>query len=227
MKKNTSPFHIILLTAALCASAALSASAATLVGLWEFSNSDDLTEATVGSALALNGTTSATTGVSGTDGAINIATGTASYLSLANPIAANGASGTPTRTNQFTIVLDFMVPDFKDGGADTGQFTGLFDFDNGGSDADYFIRKQANAPELGVSSLWNYLGAGPTVSGDGTAGTVRANTWYRLVLATNNGEAGEFGLSQRHQDRQSCYRSHRQCPPLTQHYHRLAGLLGQ
>lgn len=152
------------------------APAATLVGLWEFNNSSNLAQATIGSALTLNGTTSTTTGVTGSDGAIDVATGTASWISVPNPIGANGASGTPTRTNQFTIVLDFQIPDFKDGGADTGAFTGIFDFDNGGSDADYFIRKQINAAELGVSTQWPYVGAGSTVGGDGTAGTVLSGT---------------------------------------------------
>ncbi len=171
-----------------------SSHAANLVGLWEFSNSGDLTQATVGSALTLNGTTSSTTGVTGGDGAIDIATGVASYITVGNPIAANGSSGSPTRTNQFTIVLDFMVPDFDDGGADNGNFTGLFDFDNGGSDGDYFIRKQANVPELGVATQWNYVGAGATTANNGAAGTVRDNTWYRLVLTANNGVAGESSV---------------------------------
>ena len=150
------------------------ANSASLVGLWEFENSSDLTEATVGSALTLNGTTTATTGVA-SDGAVNVATGTASWISVPNPIGHNG-TGSPTRTNQFTILLDFMIPDFTDGGADNGQFTGIFDFSNGGSDADFFIRKQANATELGVSTQWPYVGAGSTVGGDGTAGTVLSNT---------------------------------------------------
>jgi hypothetical protein len=168
--------------------------AAQLKGLWEFNNSGNLGQATVGSNATLFGTTSSTTGVTAGDGAIDIATGTASYLSVTNPIGANGASGTPTRTNRFTIVLDFMIPDFDDGGADNGNFTGLFDFDNGGSDGDYFIRKQANAAELGVSTQWNYVGAGATTSNNGAAGTVRDNTWYRLVLTANNGVAGESSV---------------------------------
>jgi autotransporter-associated beta strand protein len=164
--------------------------AANLVGHWSFENAADLTEATVGSALTLNGTTSATTGVPAVtnDDAINVANGTASFITVPNPIGPNGSSGTPTRTNQFTIVLDFQVPDFKDGGADNGNFTGVFDFDGSNTaDADYFIRKQANVPELGVSTQWPYVGTGATVTGDGNAGTVRSGTWYRLVLAADGG----------------------------------------
>ena len=160
--------------------------AAELVGHWTFENSSNLTAATLGSALTLNGTTSSTTGVGG-DGAIDVATGTASWISVPNSIGPNGSTGTPSRTNQFTILLDFMVPDFKDAGADVGQFTGLFDFDGGGSDGDYFIRKQANAAELGVSGQWPYVGAGSTVAGDGTAGTIRSGIWYRLVLSADVG----------------------------------------
>jgi autotransporter-associated beta strand protein len=184
---------LLLSSLMLCPSVA---PAATLVGLWEFNNSGNLGQATVGSDATLFGTTSSTTGVTGSDGAINIATGIASYITVGNPIAANGASGTPTRTNQFTIVLDFMIPDFDDGGADNGQFTGLFDFDNGGGDGDYFIRKQANAAELGLgaTNTWSYVGAGATTANNGAAGTVRENIWYRLVLTANNGVAGESSV---------------------------------
>ncbi|WP_035606415.1 PEP-CTERM sorting domain-containing protein [Haloferula sp. BvORR071] len=164
---------------------ALPAHAATLAGLWEFNDSGNLNQATQGSALSFTGTVAATTGVSGSDGAADFAKG--AWAAVTNPISANGATGTPTRTNQFTIVLDFMVPSFTDGGADNGTFTGLFDFDNGGSDADFFIRKQTGATELGVTTQWPYVGAGPTSNGSDTSGTVLANTWYRLVLASDTG----------------------------------------
>jgi hypothetical protein len=195
MKKNSTIIRKALFAAAFCPIASFTSSAATLVGLWEFENSSNLAQATVGSALTLNGTTSSTTGVGG-DGAINVANGVANYISVSNTIGANGASGVPTRTNQFTIVLDFLVPDFDDGGADNGQFTGIFDFDNGGSDGDYFIRKQANVAELGLGTAgtWNYVGAGATTGNNGAAGTVLANTWYRLVLTANNGVAGESSV---------------------------------
>ena len=160
--------------------------AAELVGLWEFENTSNLSSASIGSALTLNGTIVATPGVGG-DGAVDIATGIASWISVPNPIGPNGTLGTPTRTNQYAILMDFMIPDFKDGGADAGQFTGVFDFDDGGTDGDYFIRKQANLTELGVSTQWPYVGAGSTVAGDGTAGTVRSGTWYRLVLTADVG----------------------------------------
>ncbi len=172
----------------------LAGNAAQLKGLWEFEDTANLGKATVGSALTLNGTITATAGVSGSDDAIDVATGVANYLSVTNPIPANGASGTPARTNQFTVVLDFMVPDFDDGGADNGNYTGLFDFDNGGSDADYFVRKQANLPELGVSTVWNYLGAGATTANNGAAGSVRESTWYRLAVTANNGVANESSV---------------------------------
>lgn len=172
----------------------LSADAATLVGLWEFENASNLGQATVGSALGLNGTMSSVSGVAGNDDAVDVANGIANYITVTNPIGANGASGVPSRTNQYTILLDLLVPDFDDGGADNGHFTGLFDFDNGGSDGDYFIRKQANVPELGVATQWNYVGAGATTANNGAAGTVLANTWYRLVLTANNGVAGESSV---------------------------------
>lgn len=163
----------------------LTAPAATLAGLWEFNDGGNLAQATQGSALALTGTVVSATGTSGADGAADFAKG--AWAAITNPIAANGATGTPARTNQYTIVLDFMVPSFTDGGADNGTFTGLFDFDNGGTDADFFIRKQTGVTELGVSTQWPYVGAGPTSNGSGTTGTVLANTWYRLVLTADNG----------------------------------------
>ena len=162
----------------------LPVNAATLAGLWEFEDTADLGKATIGSALTLNGTVTATTGTGG-EGAADVAKG--GWLSAVNPIAANGATGTPTRTNQYTIVLDFQVPSFTDGGADNGTFTGLFDFDNGGTDADFFIRKQTGVTELGVSGQWPYVGTGPTANGSGTTGTVLSNTWYRLVLTADTG----------------------------------------
>lgn len=159
--------------------------AAVLSGLWEFNDGGNLGLATQGSAVAFTGTVALGAGISGTDGAADFSKG--AWAAVTNPIAANGATGTPVRTNQYTIVLDFMLPDFKDGGADTGTFTGLFDFDNGGTDADYFIRKQTGVTELGVTTQWSYIGAGPTSNGDGLSGTVRTSTWYRLVLAADTG----------------------------------------
>jgi hypothetical protein len=157
-----------------------------LVGYWDFESSTNLGRAVVGgSNLTLNGSVTATNRVPG-DGAANVARG--AWLRVPNPIPPNG-SGTPTRCNQFTILMDLMVPDFKDGGADNGIFTALFDFRQTGTDGDYFIRKSAGATELGVSAI-NYVGAGPTANGDNASGTFRGNTWYRLVYAVDNGGSG-------------------------------------
>ena len=161
-----------------------SAGAADLVGHWKFDDPADLGKATLGTALTLNGTIASTTGPTA-DGAADVGKG--AWFSLINPIPANGSSGAPARTNQYSVVIDFQVPDFTDAAGDNGTFTGLFDFDNGGSDADFFIRKQTNATELGVSGQWPYIGAGPTANGNGSSGTVRSGTWYRLVLAVDNG----------------------------------------
>lgn len=162
---------------------ALPAHAATLAGLWEFEDTADLGKATIGSALTFTGTVAPTTGTGG-EGAADFAKG--AWISATNPVGANGATGAPTRTNQYTIVLDFQVPSFTDGG-DDGTFTALFDFDNGGSDADFFIRKQTGVAELGVGTQWVYVGTGPTANGSGTTGTVLSSTWYRLVLTADTG----------------------------------------
>ena len=170
----------------------LSTASATLVGHWQFDDAADLGKAAVGSPLALTGTVSSTTGA-GSGGAADFAKG--AWAAVTNPIPPNGATGTPARTNQYTIVLDFMVPDFTDGGVDNGVFTGLFDFDNGGSDGDFFIRKSTGITELGVNAQWPYVGAGPTANGSGTTGTVRTNTWYRLVLAADTGSGRSIYLN--------------------------------
>lgn len=170
-----------------------SAGAADLVGHWQFDDPADLGKATVGSGLALTGTVSTTTGPASDAGAADFAKG--AWAAITNPIAANGSSGTPTRTNQFSIVVDFQVPDVTDGAADNGSFTGLFDFDNGGGDGDFFIRKQAGVAELGVSGQWVYVGAGPTAGNLNTTGTVRGGTWYRLVLSVDNGVARSIYLN--------------------------------
>ncbi|WP_193210661.1 SUMF1/EgtB/PvdO family nonheme iron enzyme [Luteolibacter marinus] len=151
------------------------ATAANLVGSWEFGNASNLGEASTGAALKLNGSITAATGLDGSDGAADVSRG--AYLTVTNPIGANG-SGSPSRSNRFTIVVDFKIPDFTDGGADNGNFTGLFEF-SGGGDGDYFIRKQGTT-ELGVAAV-GYAGA---------SGTFRADTWYRLVYTVDSGGSG-------------------------------------
>ncbi len=154
---------------------------ANLVGLWTFDDPEQPAAAALGDDLTISGV------IGHSSGAAEFPKG--AFMQVANPIGANGSTGDPTRTNHYTIVLDFMVPDFTDGGADNGAFTALFDFDMGAGDADFFIRKQASATELGVSTQWPYVGTGPTATGSGTTGTVRAGTWYRLILSANVGTA--------------------------------------
>ena len=161
-----------------------------LAGLWEFADPGDLGKATFGDDLVFNGSVSAVEGIDMEDPAMDLPA--ASWIAVTNPIGPNGSSGSPTRTNRYAIVMDFKVPVFQ--GTGDGAFSALFDFDGGGSDADYFIRKQANQPELGVATVWNYVGSGPESTGDGTTGTVLADTWYRLILTADNGVAGESAV---------------------------------
>mgnify|MGYP001357382957 CR=1 FL=1 len=147
--------------------------AAEPVGLWEFEDPSDLGAASIGSPLLLNGTVTASVDV---PGAADVAR--TAYLTVTNPIGANGDEAA-TRSNQFTIVIDMMVPDFTDGGADNGNFTGILEFNSGG-DGDYFIRKQTGNTELGVAAI-NYTGS---------SGTFLSNTWYRFVYAVDNGGVG-------------------------------------
>ncbi|MGE9271363.1 MAG: Ig-like domain-containing protein, partial [Verrucomicrobiales bacterium] len=168
----------------LASMVATTAMAVEPVGLWEFENAEDLGSATIGSPLVLEGAVVAASDAAG-GGAADVAR--TSFLTVANPIGPNG-SASATRTNQFTLLIDFMVPDFTDGGDDNGNFTGILEL-NGGGDGDYFIRKQVGVPELGVATI-TYTGTGPDSSGDGDSGTFRSNTWYRWVYAVDSGGVG-------------------------------------
>uniref|UniRef100_UPI0018661043 hypothetical protein n=1 Tax=Luteolibacter marinus TaxID=2776705 RepID=UPI0018661043 len=82
------------------------AGAANLVGEWTFGNAGDLAAAASGSALTLNGSITATTGLDASDGAADVARD--AYFIVTQSIGPNGG-GSPTRTNRFTIVVDFKV----------------------------------------------------------------------------------------------------------------------
>ncbi len=138
--------------------------AATLVGLWEFENSGNLAEATVGSDLTLNGSITSTTGsgATGDSGAANVPVG--AYLTVANPIGANGGG---SETNEYTLVIDFKFPTLA-------NWISFMDTESGG-DGDYFY---SNSRGLGVASE-GY------VDDDDPPSSVLADTWHRLVLTVD------------------------------------------
>lgn len=138
---------------------------AALVGLWEFENSGDLSEATVGSALTLNGTITSTSGVGGADtGAGNVGVG--DTIRATNPIGGNGGG---TQSNEYTIVMDIQIPTLV-------AWASLMDQQDGG-DGDYFY---SSTRGLGVSSEGYVDDSDPP-------STISAGTWHRLVLSIDNG----------------------------------------
>ena len=144
-----------------------------LVGLWEFEDSDDLEHATIGNDLTFilnGGPITFVPGVGGSDNAATVPID--SFIEVSHDIAANGGGSPGSRTNIYSLLIDFQAV-----GA-LPPFSALFDCDNGNTvDADYFIRKQAGSNELGIGAN-GYVGAEGTVFGD---------TWYRLVLSVDQG----------------------------------------
>ncbi len=148
---------------------------AQLVGLWEFENSGNLSLATIGSDLVLTGSDTAVAGSGGTDtGASaldNFANPGGGYYTVLNSIGANGGG---TRTNSFTLLMDFQNP----GGVN--EFNGIYEFDGvAASDSDYF------SDEDGPGSTRFGVGSEGYVS---TANEV-GSAWNRLVLSVENGVA--------------------------------------
>lgn len=141
-----------------------------LVGVWEFENGADLTAATVGNDLTYNntnGTLAAQTGPAG-DGAISIGVGDS--FSLAHDIAPNG--GSADYVNAYTVVYDLLLPASTDATWRSLLQTSSAADDN---DGDVFV---STANTVGVSAI-GY-----------SAGTLAADTWYRVVFSANIGEAG-------------------------------------
>ncbi len=77
-------------------------------GLWEFDDPNDLLQASVGTALALEGSQAAAGGLSAGDGAAVIGQG--SYYRCAHGFAANGGGN---RVNSYTVVMDLKVDSFS------------------------------------------------------------------------------------------------------------------
>ncbi|MCK4294077.1 MAG: hypothetical protein KAY65_12835, partial [Planctomycetes bacterium] len=91
----------------LCARGAAQADVvAGLKGLWEFDDAGNLTKATSGNDLILNGSgQSAVPGISGSDGAVGVEVGT--YYQCDHGIPANGGG---SYVNEFTLLFDVMYP---------------------------------------------------------------------------------------------------------------------
>lgn len=139
---------------------------AALVGLWEFNNSSDLSEATVGSAATLNGAITSGAGTTGGDGAAIVNVN--DYIRVNNSIGGNGGG---TETNIYTIVIDFKMPTLA-------GWASILELDGGATaDGDYFY---SNTRGLGVSSEGYVDDNDPPLS-------MLADTWHRMVLTVDNG----------------------------------------
>ncbi len=135
-----------------------------LVGLWEFNNPSNLGEATIGTDLMLTGPIDAAAGIVGNDGAADVGVG--DFLTATNPIGANGGG---TRSNEYTLLIDFKIVAFPI------DWTALVETDGGG-DGDYF---HSLSRGLGVQSE-GYVGTAPPDS-------IPADAWRRLVISIDQG----------------------------------------
>ena len=149
--------------------AIVSLAQAGLVGLWEFTNAADLTAATIGNDLGLTGSHMAVAGVGAGDGAARI--GSNSYYTVTHEIGANGGGN---YTNAWTLVYDIKCPL-------TSGYSSLLQTNTANSnDGELFTKSNG---EIGVSAT-KYA----------PAGTVSANSWYRLVVRVDNDSLYELWI---------------------------------
>lgn len=163
----------------------LSANATTvgLVGLWEFEDGFALGKATIGNDLVLNnanGTIAPITALGGSGGA---RVGVGDYFTAAPDIAANGGG---SFVNQYTVVWDVLAPSLRSG--DNANIAGawrsfLQTNASNTNDGDYWIN--SGNKSLGVAS------SGTNGFGYST-GTIALDTWYRIVLSADIGQAVSF-----------------------------------
>ena len=130
-------------------------------GWWKFDDAANLLKASIGSPLTGNG--APVDGPSADNKAIQVAPG--SYLTMAHGIAANGGG---TKVNEYTLQIDFSVPE-------TGIWHAFFQTDAtaGNLDADLFTN---TSNQIGVAAT-GY-----------SSKTISANTWYRMLVSVRNGE---------------------------------------
>lgn len=156
-----------LLLATICSHA----SAASLVGLWEFNDSSNIGRATVGSNLTIVGATpifSAT----GTDdygktlsGTITTIAGSGNSLRATHGMAGNGGG---SFVNEYSIVVDMFSPA---GSRDSWRTIFQTNVSNS-NDGDLFIRNNTNT--MGTADL-------------GYSATFAEDRWVRLVVSVDNG----------------------------------------
>lgn len=152
------------------------ARAQTLTGLWEFSDGADLTAATVGAPLTINGTAptwvaSQTYGSTTLEGTINTVVGASNSILVTHAIGANGGG---TRTNEYTFVYDVRKPTAT-------LWRSFYQTDLANTtDAEFFVRGSGDGVTL------NTVGRGD-IGFSSTA--LSPNVWYRLAISVDLGSS--------------------------------------
>ena len=139
----------------------------TPVGRWNFDNPNNLTQASLGNNLVLNGSQQATSGVNANDGAVTIGIG--SYYNCTHGISPNGGG---SFVNQWSLLIDFMVPSL----------------------APWYCFYQTNTSNANDGECFIRPGTGQVGVGQtGYSSTgILANTWYRMVISVNNNTNAYF-----------------------------------
>jgi len=137
-----------------------------LTGYWTFENAADLGKAAVGTDLVINNGVLPFTQVAGptaSDKAIHKAFAGDNML-VTTGIGVNGG-GSATKTNQYSIMFDFLVPAFVGWNCLISTDVPL------SNDGDLYLKSDA-------------IGAGSTL-GNYPAGFLAINTWYRCIFTVD------------------------------------------
>ena len=164
--KSRIAFLVLVLAVTTVAQAALTDG---LKGLWEFNDPGNLTKATVGNDLILNGAgQSAVAGVGGSDGAVAVERGT--YYQADHGIPANGGGGW---VNEFTLLFDVMYPEES-----AGKWRAFYQTNwSNSNDSDYFISSSDESWGVGDLGYTRDVAIGEWYSSH--------STWYRAVMTVN------------------------------------------
>ena len=139
---------------------------ASMVGRWTFENISNLTQATLGNDLVLNGMHTLVPGINAGDNAVSISAG--SYYTCNHGIAANGGG---TTVNEYSIMYDFMI-------ADPMVWHCFYQTNiTNSNDGEVFINTTGN---IGISST-GYTGY-----------SVQPNKWHRLVIVVDLGTSFKY-----------------------------------
>ena len=141
-----------------------------LVGLWNFDDAENLTQATVGNDLELVGTQTAVAGPEVGDGAVNIGVG--SFYRCFHDIPANG-EGNQQWVNIYSVVMDVRI----------SQLNQWYCFEQtnyeNNDDGDWFINPNGQIG-VGATGYSSYA--------------VQPNEWYRLAISVNLGNHYDYYL---------------------------------